>query len=114
MLVQLQVLNYIISHRDFSIVINNNLDASFFSNFSAEFKFLYEHYKQYGQTPDIETFLKAFPDFEVLQVNESTDYLLSELYKEKNQTFLVTTFNQVKDLLMSGNTSIPLNFYKIK
>ncbi|MBQ3421757.1 MAG: hypothetical protein IJH34_08805 [Romboutsia sp.] len=109
MLVQLQVLNYIISHRDFSIVINNNLDASFFSNFSAEFKFLYEHYKQYGQTPDIETFLKAFPDFEVLQVNESTDYLLSELYKEKNQTFLVTTFNQVKDLLMSGNTDKALD-----
>lgn len=44
-----------------------------------------------------------------MQVNESTDYLLSELYKEKNQTFLVTTFNQVKDLLMSGNTDKALD-----
>lgn len=57
----------------------------------------------YGQTPDMETVLKTFPNFEVIDVNESIDYLISELYKQKNTDYLVSTFNQMKKLLVSGN-----------
>ena len=104
MLTQIQILNYILSRRDFSFVINNNLTYEFFPNFKNEFNFIYNHYKTYGQVPDTETFLKAFPEFEIIVVNESLEYLLSELYEEKKTNFLVNTFNRVKDSLMSGNT----------
>ena len=104
MLIQLQIINYIISHRDFSIIINNNIDKTYFPNLSSEFIFIYNHYKQYGQTPDMETFLKVFPEFEILQVNESPDYLISELFKEKQQNFLITTFNNIREDLLAGNT----------
>ena len=103
MLVQLQVLNLILGTKDFSFIIDNNITSDYFPNLANEFNFIFNHYKTYGQVPDIETFLKVFPEFEVLQVSESEEYLLSELYKEKNQDLLVNTFNSVREDLLAGN-----------
>jgi len=111
LLIQLQILNYILSHRDFSFVIKNNITYNYFSNFYSEFNFIYNHYKKYGQTPDIATFLSAFPEFEVMEVNESLDYLLSELYKNKNENFLASTFNKIKELLIAGKTDEAMNLF---
>lgn len=109
MLTQIQFLNLILSSKDFSYIINNNITVDFFPNFKDEFNFIYNHYKQYGQTPDVETFLKSFPEFEILNVNEPPEYLLSELYKDKDQNFLVKTFNNIKDLLVAGKTDEAMN-----
>lgn len=111
MLVQLQILNLILSSHDFSFVIQNNLTVDYFPNLKSEFNYIYNHFKKYGQTPDLETFLKSFPEFEVIEVNESKDYLLSELYREKNESFLATTFNKVRDLLMAGKTDDAMNLF---
>ena len=104
MLTQLQVLNIILSTGNLSIILDNGLTADYFPNFRNEFNFIYLHYKNYNQVPDLATFLKSFPDFEVLQVNESIDYLLDELYREKNENFLASTFNKIRDLLLKGDT----------
>ena len=104
MLTQLQVLNIILSTGNLSIILDNGLTADYFPNFRNEFNFIYLHYKNYNQVPDLATFLKSFPDFEVLQVNESIDYLLDELYREKNENFLASTFNKIRDLLLKGDS----------
>ena len=111
MLVQIQLLNQILSSKDFSVVIDNGLTAEYFPQYKAEFNFINNHYKQYNQVPDLETFLKNFPDFEVLKVNESTDYLISELYKDKNENFLASTFNKVRELLMKGETDKAMDLF---
>ena len=104
MLTQLQIINLILATHDFSFVMENNLSSEYFPDLKKEFVFINKHYLTYGQVPDQATFLKQFPEFEVLEVNESKDYLLNELYREHNEKFLVTTFNKIRGLLMDGKT----------
>ena len=111
MLVQIQLLNRVLSSKDYSIIIDNGLTVEHFPQYRAEFNFISNHYKQYNQVPDLETFLKSFPDFEVLKVDESTDYLVSELYKDKNENFLASTFNKVRELLMKGETDKAMDLF---
>ena len=65
----------------------------------------------YGQTPDQVTFLNNFPNFDIIEVNESTDYLVSELYREHNEKFLAQTFNKIKGLLLAGKTDDAMNLF---
>jgi len=104
MLTQMQIINLILSSHDFSPVIDNGITAEYFPDLKKEFNFINKHYATYGQVPDQATFLKNFPEFEILQVNESKDYLLKELYREHNEKFLVTTFNKIRSLLIDGKT----------
>lgn len=104
MLEQSQILNKIISNKDYSIIADNNLTKEYFPQFESEYSFIVNHYNKYNQVPDIETFVKAFPNFDVINVTESTEYLISELYREKNENYLAATFNKIRDLLMKGET----------
>lgn len=109
MLVQLQLLNIILSTKNIHIILDNGLTEDYFPQLKNEFNFIYLHFKNYGKVPDIETFIKAFPDFEILQVDESVDYLIGELYREKNESFLAETFNKIRDLLLKGQTEEAMN-----
>lgn len=111
MIVQLQILNYILSSKDFSFIIQNNIDAYYFPNFKSEFTFILNHYKKYNQTPDLTSFLNVFPDFEVIEVTENLNYLLSELFKEKSEGFIISTFNKVSDLLSKGKSEEAFNVF---
>lgn len=104
MLTQLQIINLILSTRDFSLILDNNITSDYFPDLKKEFIFLNKHYLTYGQVPDQATFLNQFPEFELIEVKESTEYLLTELYREYNEKFLVTTFNKIRGLLMAGKT----------
>lgn len=111
MIIEIQVLNYILSTGDYSFILENNLTSDYFPNTKKEFIFIHKHYLTYGQTPDTVTFLNSFPDFEVITVNETKDYLLNELYRSYNENFLATTFNKIKGLLMSGKTEDAMNLF---
>lgn len=98
-MVQLQVLNRILDSNDPSIFTLNNFDESFFSDYVDEFKFIRDHYAEYGVIPDKETFVSKFQDFDFISVNEPTKYLLDELVADRNRRKLVRTFNKVRDYL---------------
>ena len=102
-MVQLQVINKILNDKDSSIITLNNLNADYFPEYSSEFYFIKEHLDKYGCLPDKETFLSKFEDFEMIEVNEPTSYLLSELYNDKTRRDLVNSYNQLRPLLMSGD-----------
>lgn len=102
MLTQLQILNLLLNKKDTSLL--SILDSKQFSQYKNEFNFISNHYKQYQQIPDIQSFLKVFPDFEVIQVTESKEYLLKTLNNEYNEEFLAKTFNSIRDLLLKGKT----------
>ena len=111
MLTQIQAINKILSDHDFSFILENNIDSEYFPNFKKEFVFIKKHYAQYSQVPDQATFLKQFPDFEIIQVNESKDYLVNELYREHNENFLISTFNKIKNLVIAGKTDDAMNLF---
>lgn len=98
-MIQLQVLNKILQTGDSSLLILNNLDKTFFSDYEKEFNYIKHHLEEYGKVPDTATFLSSFQNFDLLEVKETSKYLVDELYKDRNMRKLARTFNQVKNLL---------------
>ena len=70
-MIQLQLLNKIISTGDSSLITLNDLNREFFSDYIGEFTFIKSHIDQYGKVPDKSTFLASFPNFDIFDVNET-------------------------------------------
>ena len=81
-MVELQILNKVLSDKSDNILINNNITEDYFSEYLGEYQYIEDHKREYKCIPDIETFLSKYPDFDVLVVNESEDYLISTLKEE--------------------------------
>ena len=99
MLVVPQVLNKILQNKDFDIIKKNGLDSTYFKGFEAEFDFIIEHHKKYGNIPDIQTFIEKFPDFQLFEVNETNEYLLDKLYEEYGYHKFVPIMPKIDELL---------------
>lgn len=102
-MIQLQVLNKILDSADASIITLNNLNEEFFSDYLDEFYFIKNHLNIYGNIPDQTTFLNKFNNFELIKVNESDEYLLNELVKDRNKRFLAEKFNQIRNDILKGD-----------
>lgn len=81
-MVALQILNKILSTKDFSIVEDNLLTEDYFVGYTDEFQFIKDHVKQYGTVPDKETFLSKFPEIDLIEVTESDRYLVDTIREE--------------------------------
>ena len=110
-MIQLQVLNKILNEKDPSLITLNNLNEEFFSDYKAEFNFIFEHVNKYGNCPDKETFLSHFPDFDLIEVSEKDNYLIDELFEDRNKRKLAEVFNKVRDLLNKDKVDEAVNYY---
>lgn len=110
-MIQLQVLNYILDSQDSSMLLVNNLNKEFFSDYVDEYKYIVEHIKNYGNVPDKASFLSKFPNFDIIEVNESPKYLIDKLYDDKNTRALASIFNDIKNNLMSDNLDRAMEIY---
>ena len=81
-MVTLQILNQVIQTHDYSIIEDNLLTEEYFTDYPDEFKFIEQHYKEYGNVPDKTTFLEKFPDFEFIEVTETERYLVETVREE--------------------------------
>jgi len=111
-MIQNQCLNYIIKNKDISFITTNNLNADYFSDYRSEFNFILSHYEKYNQICDLETFLSNFPNFDVVNVNESPSYLIATLIDDYNTRKIAQTFTTIKTLLMSNKTDKAIEEYK--
>lgn len=107
-----QVINYILDTKDTSLIVLNNLTDKYFPDYKDEFNFILNHFRMYGNIPDKETFLNQFPDFELIKVSETPNYLIEELFKEYQRNQLARTFNIVRKDLLEGNLDKALNTYE--
>ena len=110
-MIQLQILNKILQTGDDSILKVNRIDDSFFSEFSDEFRFIQDHISKYGNVPDKLTFAEQFPTFDWIEVNETPNYLIDELYKDRNKRNLAKVFNAVRDRINAGDVDGAVNIY---
>ena len=99
---------------DTSLLLVNNLDKDFFSDYEQEYGWIKNHIDTYGNCPDIHSFLSKFPNFDVIQVNESNRYLLDELYEDRNKRHLAKVFNKVRALNPEPYAYIILNDEEMK
>ena len=110
-MVQLQLLNKILSTQDTSVLLLNNLTEDFFSDYRDEYKWLKHHLDEYGNCPDIHSFVDKFPNFDVIQVNETNKYLVDELYQDYNKRKLASVFNRVRDLINQDKIDEAMSVY---
>ena len=111
-MIQLQILNKILKDKDSSIIVLNNLTDEYFSEYVDEFNFIKNHLDKYGNIPDLESFLNKFSDFEIINVEEKTSYLISELMVDKNTRTLANVFNKIRTLLIEGKTDDAMILFK--
>ena len=110
-IVQLQFLNYLLQSGDKSLLMVNSIDSSFFSDYHNEFEFVRDHISKYGQIPDKLTFANKFTDFDWIEVNENPNYLVDELYSDRNKRTLARIFNGIRDRINAGDIQGAMNFY---
>lgn len=110
-MIQLQMLNRILQSKNTALITVNNLTSDYFSEYREEFSFIKNHLDQYGNIPDIETFLSRFTTFDVVEVKESDNYLIDALYENKNQRELASVFNKVRSLIMDNKTDEAMKVY---
>ena len=110
-MIQLQFLNYILQHKDASLITLNNLNKDYFSDYQTEFTYIKSHLDTYGNIPDQESFLAKFPDFDIIEVGESPKYLIKALFEDKNKRTLAFIFNDVRKALNSGDTEKALQIF---
>lgn len=102
-MVQLQLLNYLLQTGDASLLKVNNVDDTFFSDYTQEYNFIRDHMSVYGQVPDKLTFASKFADFDWIEVRENPNYLIDELYRDRNKRTLARVFNGVRDRINAGD-----------
>lgn len=107
-----QVINYILDTKDTSLIVLNNLTDKYFSDYKKEFDFILDHLNKYGNIPDKETFVNVFPNFDLVKVSETPNYLIEELFKEYQTSKLAQTFNSVRKLLIDGDVDKAVNLYQ--
>lgn len=84
----------------------------FFPGNKSEWNYILNHFNTYGNIPDKESFLNVFPNFDLIHVTEPIQYLIDEIYKEKQNNQLAATFNKVRKLLIENKTTEALDIYK--
>lgn len=110
-MIQMQVINYILETKDSSLITLNNLNEEYFSDYKNEFNFIKNHLNQYGKIPDKETFYSKFDSFPNIKVDESPEYLIKELYNDRNTRFLASTFNKIRSLIQSNKIEEAMSLY---
>lgn len=97
-MVQAQIISKILKSKSLDIVFDNDLTEAHFGEYSPEYTFIYDHYKQYGNVPDNETFLDNFEDFKILDVTESDSYLIDKINEDYQYRVLVPVINKAAEL----------------
>ena len=81
-MISLQILNKILNTNDASILDRYALTEEYFPGYEQEYAFIKQHLDSYHKVPDRATFIDKFPEFELLQVNESDEYLVNTIREE--------------------------------
>lgn len=102
-MVELQVLNKILKDKNDSILQLNNITRDYFDEYIEEYDWIMNHKSQYGNIPDIETFLGAFQDFDVINISESPEYLVASFKEEYLYRQAVPILQTLADKLQTNS-----------
>lgn len=79
---QAQIINKILNTKSIDIIKDNSFTREYFPAYKDEMVFIIDHFKKYGQVPDLVTFLSSFPNFQPFEVTETNSYLADILLEE--------------------------------
>ena len=102
-MVELQILNKILEDKSDALLIVNDITADYFTEYPEEYKFIAEHKQQYGYIPDKLTFMSKFPEFDIIEVRESEEYLVSTIREEYLFTQSVPILTKLSELMQTDS-----------
>lgn len=106
-MIQLQVLNKVLEEKSLSILENNGIDQEYFTDYLDEYRFIQDHFSNYGRVPDDETILDHFPGFEFFEIGETDEYLIDKLKEEHLYNSLVPILTEAaEDIQVDSNVAI--------
>lgn len=96
MSVELALLNHVIAKRDLSVLARNGLDDdSAFPEHADALRFIRKHVEQYGETPSLESVIRACPSFEPWDVGESPETLCAKLHERNTKLSIRRVLEEV-------------------
>lgn len=98
-MIELQLINYILEKRSFSLLQQNNITADFFVTYAAEASYLFNHYEKYKNVPDKETFLSSFEEFDLFSVSESEQYMIETIQEQHMYNQMVPFVNAINEMV---------------
>jgi replicative DNA helicase len=81
------------------------LGVEHFVGYEKEFNFIQNHKDKYGNVPDKATFLAEFPDFDLVEVNESDRYLVDTIREEHLYYRSIPVIQKAAELLKSDSNA---------
>lgn len=104
-MVTLQILSKVVQTGNVSLIEDNMLGIQYFVGYEAEFEFIMNHKEKYGNVPDKATFLAQFPDFALVEVNETDRYLLDTVREEFLYYQSVPVIQKAAELLKTNSNA---------
>ena len=102
-MVEVQILSKILQTKSMSIIIDNELNEDYFNSYKEQFDFIQNHFRNYGTVPDKETFLYEFPEFEIIDVEESNQFMVDTIREEYVYSKTVPIINNVADKMKKNS-----------
>ena len=96
-----QVINKVLTDKDYSIIGSNFLEEDNFAQYKNEFNYIKDFYREYSCVPDKETFIAKFPEFKLYSVDESIPAIIYRLKEEKTFRDGVKVFNKASEIFSS-------------
>lgn len=100
-MVELQIINKVLKDKDTSLLDMNDITRDYFNQYQEEYDYIMEHKQKYGNVPDLETFIAKFQDFDVVNVSESTEYLVNTFREEYLYSQSVPVLTKMAELLQT-------------
>lgn len=104
-MVTLQIISKILQTGSNAIVEENLLGVDYFVGYEKEFTFIQNHKEKYGNVPDKATFLSEFPEFDLVEVNESDRYLVDTVREENLYYRSIPVIQKAAELLKTDSNA---------
>ena len=104
-MVTLQIISKILQTSSNAIVEDNLLGVEYFVGYEKEFNFIQSHKEKYGNVPDKATFLAEFPEFDLVEVNESDRYLVDTVREENLYYRSIPIIQKAAELLKTDSNA---------
>lgn len=112
-MVEHQIICKVLNDKSLKILFENGVDLELFpEDYKEELQYIVDHQAKYGNIPDTLSFLEHFPDFEVVQVTESDDYLIDRLMESILYQRQLVMANQYGELLGEEDSRNALSYLK--
>lgn len=102
-MVELQIINKILKDGSTDILTRNDITEDYFIQYKDHYSYIINHKNEFGNVPDLETFVSKFSDFDVISVNESEDYLISTFREEYLYSKSVPIIEKLAELLQTDS-----------